>query len=252
MIRLKNKEQLKGIRDSCAMLSELFSILVPMVRPGVRTEELDETAREFIEKRGGRPWFLGYEGYPASLCVSINEEVIHGIPGKRRLVEGDIVGLDCGIDFRGFFSDAAITVSVGKASEEAERLMRITRECLDRAIAAVRPGARIHDISRAVFSHATAAGYGVVRQYCGHGVGFAEHEDPQIPNYVGAGPNPRLVPGMVLAIEPMINLGTGEVKVLADDWTVVTLDGGLSAHYEHTVAVVPEGVEVLTAWTFPG
>jgi methionyl aminopeptidase len=252
VIRLKNKEQLKGIRDSCAMLSELFSILVPMVRPGVRTEELDETAREFIEKRGGRPWFLGYEGYPASLCVSINEEVIHGIPGKRRLVEGDIVGLDCGIDFRGFFSDAAITVSVGKASEEAERLMRITRECLDRAIAAVRPGARIHDISRAVFSHATAAGYGVVRQYCGHGVGFAEHEDPQIPNYVGAGPNPRLVPGMVLAIEPMINLGTGEVKVLADDWTVVTLDGGLSAHYEHTVAVVPEGVEVLTAWTFPG
>ncbi len=252
MIRLKNKEQLKGIRDSCAMLSELFSILVPMVRPGVRTEELDETAREFIEKRGGRPWFLGYEGYPASLCVSINEEVIHGIPGKRRLVEGDIVGLDCGIDFRGFFSDAAITVSVGKASEEAERLMRITRECLDRAIAAVRPGARIHDISRAVFSHATAAGYGVVRQYCGHGVGFAEHEDPQIPNYVGAGPNPRLVPGMVLAIEPMINLGTGEVKVLADDWTVVTLDGGLSAHYEHTVAVVPEGVEVLTSWTFPG
>jgi methionyl aminopeptidase len=252
VIRLKNKEQLKGIRDSCAMLSELFSILVPMVRPGVRTEELDETAREFIEKRGGRPWFLGYEGYPASLCVSINEEVIHGIPGKRRLVEGDIVGLDCGIDFRGFFSDAAITVSVGKASEEAERLMRITRECLDRAIAAVRPGARIHDISRAVFSHATAAGYGVVRQYCGHGVGFAEHEDPQIPNYVGAGPNPRLVPGMVLAIEPMINLGTGEVKVLADDWTVVTLDGGLSAHYEHTVAVVPEGVEVLTSWTFPG
>lgn len=251
MIRLKNNEQLKGIRDSCALLSELFSILVPMVKPGVRTEELDDVARNFIEEHGGRPWFLGYEGYPASLCISVNEEVIHGIPGKRRLVEGDIVGLDCGIDLRGFFSDAAITVSVGKASEEAERLMRVTRECLDRAIAVIRPGARVHDISRAVFSHATAAGYGVVRQYCGHGVGFAEHEDPQIPNYVGSGPNPRLVPGMVLAIEPMINIGTGEVRVLADDWTVVTLDGSLSAHYEHTVAVVPDGVEVLTSWAFP-
>jgi methionyl aminopeptidase len=252
VIRLKNKEQLQGIRESCAMLSECLSMLVPMVRPGVSTLELDEAARAFIAEGGGRPWFLDYDGYPASLCVSVNEEVIHGIPGKRRLKEGDIVGLDCGIDLRGSFSDAAVTVPVGAVTEEAERLMRVTRECLDRAIAAVKPGARVHDISRAVFAHATASGYGVVRQYCGHGVGFAEHEDPQVPNYVGSGPNPRLVPGMVLAIEPMINLGTGEVRVLDDDWTVVTMDGKPSAHYEHTIAVVPEGVEVLTSWKMPG
>ena len=182
----------------------------------------------------------------------MNEEVIHGIPGKRRLKEGDIVGLDCGIDLEGYFSDAAITLPVGRVSEEAERLMRVTRECLERGIAAIVPGARIHDVSRAVFSHATANGYGVVRQYCGHGVGFEAHEDPQVPNYVSAGPNPRIVPGMVLAIEPMINLGKGDVKVLDDDWTVVTLDKKISAHYEHTVAVLADGVEVLTSWAMPG
>jgi methionyl aminopeptidase len=251
VIRLKNKEQLDGIRRSCAMLSEAFEMLVPMVKPGVSTIELDEAAHSFTVEREGRPWFLDYDGYPASLCVSVNEEVIHGIPGKRRLREGDIVGLDYGIDLRGSFSDAAITVPVGAVSEEVARLMTVTRECLDRAIAAIKPGARVHDISRAVFSHATASGYGVVRQYCGHGVGFEEHEDPQVPNYVGSGPNPRLVPGMVLAIEPMINLGTGDVKVLDDEWTVVTMDGKSSAHYEHTVAILPEGVEVLTSWKMP-
>jgi len=251
LIRLKNGEQLDGIRSSCAMLSELFAHIIPMVRTGVSTGEIDEETRRFIEGRGGRPWFLNYEGYPGSVCISVNEEVIHGIPGKRRLKEGDIVGLDCGIDLNGYFSDSAVTLPVGKASEEAERLMRVTRECLDRGIAAVKPGARVHDISRAVFSHATANGYGVVRQYCGHGVGFDAHEDPQIPNYVSAGPNPRLVPGMVLAIEPMVNLGKGDVKVLDDDWTVVTLDKKISAHYEHTVAVVPDGVEVLTSWEMP-
>ncbi len=251
MIRLKNEEQLAGIRESCAMLSELLGLLAPLVKPGIATIELDEYARDFIVARGGRPWFLDYDGYPASLCVSVNEEVIHGIPGKRKLREGDIVGLDCGIDLRGSFSDAAITVGVGRISDEAEKLMRVTRECLSRAIAAIKPGARIHDISRAVYSHATASGYGVVRQYCGHGVGFEEHEDPQVPNYVGSGPNPRIVPGMVLAIEPMINLGSGDVKVLDDDWTVVTLDGKASAHYEHTIAVTAQGAEVLTSWSMP-
>lgn len=251
MIRLKNAEQLAGIRRSCEMLSELIAHIAPMVKPGVTTGEIDEETRGFTESRGGRPWFLGYDGYPGSLCVSVNEEVIHGIPGKRRLVEGDIVGLDCGIDLEGYYSDSAITLPVGKVSEEADRLMRVTRECLQRGIEAVKPGARVHDISRAVFAHATANGFGVVRQYCGHGVGFEAHEDPQIPNYVSVGPNPRLVPGMVLAIEPMINLGKGDVKVLDDDWTVVTLDKKVSAHYEHTVAVVPEGVEVLTAWAMP-
>ena len=252
MIRLKNKEQLDGVRRSCRMLSEYFSYIVPKVKAGVSTGEIDEETRKYIESRGGRPWFLNYDGYPGSVCVSINEVVIHGIPGKRILKEGDIVGLDCGIDLGGYFSDSAITLPVGKVSEEADRLMRVTRECLERGIAAIKPGARVHDISRAVFAHATANGYGVVRQYCGHGVGFEAHEDPQIPNYVSPGPNPRLVPGMVIAIEPMINLGKGDVKVLDDDWTVVTIDKKLSAHYEHTVAVLPEGAEVLTSWEMPG
>jgi methionyl aminopeptidase len=252
LIRLKNAEQLDGVRRSCAMLSELFQRLIPMVRDGISTGELDEATRAFVEGRGARSWFLGYGDYPASICVSVNEEVIHGIPGKRRLREGDIVGLDCGIDLDGYYSDAAITLPVGKVSEEAERLMRVTRECLERGIAAIKPGLRIHDISRAVFAHATANGYGVVRQYCGHGVGFEAHEDPQVPNYVSPGPNPRIVPGMVLAIEPMVNLGKGDVKVLDDDWTVVTLDKKISAHYEHTVAVLPDGVEVLTKWAMPG
>jgi methionyl aminopeptidase len=211
---------------------------------------LDDFAKDYIQSHGGRPAFLGYEGYPATLCLSVNQVVIHGIPDKRRLLEGDIVGLDCGIDLNGYFSDAAVTWGVGAVSSEAERLMRVTRESLDDAIEAVNPGARIHDISRAVFRQATGAGFGVVRQYCGHGVGLEMHEDPQIPNYVSPGPNPRILPGMVLAIEPMINAGTGDVRVLDDDWTVVTLDGALSAHYEHTVLVTETGHEVLTSWQF--
>lgn len=252
MLRLKNEEQLAGIRASCRMLSELFTGLVPLVRPGVTTKELDRFAHDFIVSRGGRPAFLDYDGYPASLCTSPDDVVIHGIPDNGRLEEGSVIGLDCGIDLGGFFSDAAITLPVGSISPEVDKLLRVTRECLERAIAAVKPGSRIHDISRAVFGHAVANGYGVVRQYCGHGVGLAPHEDPQIPNYVSPGPNPRLMPGMVLALEPMINLGTGDVKVLADDWTVVTLDHKPSAHYEHTLAILPDWtVEVLTSWTYP-
>ncbi len=248
MLKLKNQEQIQGIRESCRLLSRLFADLRPQVREGVTTRDLDEFTRSFILKAGGRPAFLGYNGYPASLCVSVNEEVIHGIPGTRRLKSGDIVGLDCGIDLGGFFSDAAITVPVGRVSSEIEALLRTTRECLEKAIAAIRVGGRIHDISRAVYGHARSRGYGIVRQWCGHGVGFSPHEDPQVPNYVGAGPNPRIVPGMVLAIEPMINLGGDDVETLEDDWTVVTADGKASAHFEHTVAILPEGPEVLTSW----
>lgn len=248
MLKLKNQEQIQGIRESCRLLSRLFAELRPQAREGVTTRDLDEFARSFILKAGGRPAFLGYNGYPASLCVSVNQEVIHGIPGPRRLKSGDIVGLDCGIDLGGFFSDAAITVPVGRVSSEIEALLRTTRECLEKAIAAIRVGGRIHDISRAVYGHARSRGYGIVRQWCGHGVGFSPHEDPQVPNYVGAGPNPRIVPGMVLAIEPMINLGGDDVETLEDDWTVVTADGRPSAHFEHTVAVLPEGPEVLTSW----
>lgn len=248
MIRIKNEAQIAGIRKSCALLSELFSLLRPMVVPGVTTGELDRAARAFIESRGGKPSFLGYYDYPASLCVSVNEEVIHGIPGPRAIEAGDLVGIDCGIDLGGFFSDAAMSVAVPPVAPGTERLARVTRECLDLAIAAVRPGARVHDISKAVFAHAKGAGFGVVRQYCGHGVGLAVHEDPQVPNYVGHGPNPRLSPGMVLAIEPMINAGGDAVIDLDDGWTVVTADRSLSAHFEHTVLVTATGAEVLTAW----
>lgn len=252
MIRLKTAAEIDRIKESCQLLGKMFDDLVPRVKPGITTKELDEAAKHFIVSHGGIPAFLDYEGYPATLCASVNEVVIHGIPNNKKLVEGDIVGLDCGINLDGFMSDAAITVPVGKISAEAEKLLSVTRECLDRAIAAVKPGARIHDISRAVYGLAVSNHYGVVRQYCGHGVGFENHEDPQIPNYVSPGPNPRIIPGMVIAIEPMINLGTGDVKDLDDGWTVVTLDHKISAHYEHTVGIYPDGhVEALTYWNYP-
>ncbi|TFG79410.1 MAG: type I methionyl aminopeptidase [Spirochaetales bacterium] len=248
MIKLKNLEQMKGIRRSCELLSEMFAVIKPMVIAGITTGELDREARAFISSRGAVPSFLGYYDYPAGLCISINEEVIHGIPGKRRLENGDVVGIDCGINLDGYFSDAALTIAVPPVAPKCARLLQVTRECLDRAIAAVKPGGRIHDISRAVYGHARTAGFGVVRQYCGHGVGLAVHEDPQVPNYIGAGPNPRIVPGMVLAIEPMINLGGDGVEELDDGWTVVTRDRSISAHFEHTVAITAEGVQVLTSW----
>lgn len=252
MIRLKNEQQLAGIRASCQLLSRLYAELRPLIVTGVKTIELDRFAEHFIVSNGGKPAFLRYgdksNPFPASLCISINEEVIHGIPGKRKVMPGDIVGIDCGIELNGFFSDAAFSVATPPVSPETEKLLKVTKECLERAIAAVKPGARIHDVSRAVFSHARANGFGVVRQYCGHGVGFSQHEDPQVPNYVGSGPNPRMLPGMVIAIEPMINAGGDGVGELDDGWTVVTLDGSRSAHFEHTVAVTTTGVEVLTAW----
>jgi len=248
MIRIKNKKQIEGIRASCQMLSALYDALKPLVQPGATPKDLDRFAYDFIVKNGGKPAFLGYEGYPATLCISVNDVVIHGIPGSRPLEEGDIVGIDSGIDLDGFFSDAAFTLPVGKITTEAQKLLDVTKECLDLAIAQIKPHSRISDISRAVFSHATKNGFKVVRQYCGHGVGLEIHEDPQIPNYVSGGPNPRIMPGMVLAVEPMINVGTSDVRVLDDDWTVVTMDGSLSAHFEHTVLVTDSGCEVLTRW----
>jgi len=251
MIRLKNQKQMDGIKESCRMLKTMFSELVPLVAVGVESRELDRWVRDWIKRAGGKPAFLGYgddaNPYPAALCVSINEEVIHGIPGKRRIADGDLVSLDCGIDLGGHFSDMAVTVPVGKASEEALKLVRVTEECLELALAQAKAGNRIHQISRAVFTHATEHGYGVVHQYCGHGVGFSPHEDPQVPNYVGRGANPRMGEGLVIAVEPMINLGTGDVELLEDDWTVVTADGKLSSHCEHTVAIFRDHTEILTA-----
>lgn len=246
MIRLKNERELDGIRASGRLLVATLAELSRMVVDGVPTLELDTFARSYITSRGGRPSFLGYMNYPASLCISINNEVIHGIPSSRRLRAGDIVSLDLGVELNGYFSDAARSVPVGRVSQARRRLLDVARECLARAVAGAVPGNRVSDISRAVYEHAVASSCGVVREYCGHGVGFAPHEDPQVPNYVGSGANPRLKPGMVLAIEPMINAGTGDIELLEDGWTVVTADGADSAHFEHTVAVRGDRMEILT------
>ncbi|MCL2609708.1 MAG: type I methionyl aminopeptidase [Treponema sp.] len=249
MIRLKNEKQIAGIRTSCKMLSAMYRELIPLVKSGVRTIDLDLWAIDWIKRAGGRPAFLGYgdarNPFPSALCISINEEVIHGIPSKRKLQDGDLVSLDCGIELAGFFSDQAVSVEVGKVSPAVHDLNVTTRECLDRAIAAVRAGHRLRCIAEAVSGLAKERGYGVVREYCGHGVGLDLHEDPQVPNYPH-GPNPRMADGMVLAIEPMINLGTPNVGIKDDDWTVVTADGAVSAHWEHTVAIVNGRAEVLT------
>jgi methionyl aminopeptidase len=246
MIRLKNPREIEGIRRSGRLLARALAAIAAETREGVTTRDLDSLARSYLAARGGRPSFLGYLEFPAAICISVNEEVIHGIPGARRLRDGDLVSLDLGVDLDGYFSDAAVTVAVGRVPDGRRRLLEATRECLERALRAARPVNRISDISRAVFDHASANGFGVVREYCGHGVGFSQHEDPQVPNYVGGGPNPRLKEGMVLAIEPMINAGTGDIELLDDGWTVVTADGQDSAHFEHTVAITRSGMEILT------
>jgi methionyl aminopeptidase len=235
------------------MLSAMYRELIPLVKPGVVLLELDRWAKQWILKAGGRPAFLGYgdkkNPFPGSLCISINDQVIHGIPTKTKIAAGDLVSLDCGIDLGGFISDQAVTVEAGKVSEAAHLLNVTTKECLHAGIAAAKAniagGCRLLTISRAVESRAKERGYGIVTRYCGHGVGFDLHEDPQVPN-VARGPNPRLPKGMVFALEPMINAGTGEVDVLDDGWTVVTHDGALSAHWEHTLAVTGKELEVLT------
>jgi len=246
MIRLKNAAEISKIREASVLLSRTLQELAALVRPGVSTAELDDYARETLRRRGGEPAFLGYNRFPASLCVSVNEQVIHGIPGSRKLREGDIVGLDIGVNLDGYFSDTAVSLPVGGVSAARARLLRVTRECLARAVQAAVAGNRISQLSAAVQEHARANGFEVVRQFCGHGVGFALHEEPQVPNYVSSGPNPRLKPGMVLALEPMLNAGTWEVEVLEDDWTVVTADRSDSAHFEHTIAIHKDRTEVLT------
>ncbi len=246
MIRLKNKDEIKRIKESGEILAEMYRQITNLITAGITTYELDKFSKDFVEKRGARPAFLGYMHYPASLCVSVNEEVIHGIPNKRKLKTGDILSLDFGVDYKGYISDAALTVPVGTVSSEARKLMQVTEEALYRGIEQAVAGNRIRNISQVVYQLADANGYGVVREFCGHGVGFEVHEPPQIPNYVALGRNPRLRPGMVLAIEPMINEGTGDIKILDDEWTVVTADKKLSAHFEHTVAIHEDCTEILT------
>ena len=231
------------------MLSAMYRDLIPLVKVGTETIEIDRWVRNWIKKAGGKPIFLGYgprkNPFPAAICISINNEVIHGIPGKRRIREGDLVGLDCGIDLGGFISDQAVSIEAGKVSRELHELNVTTRECLYKGIAAVKPKERLLQIARAVEAHAKTKGYGIVREYCGHGVGFELHEDPQVPNYPH-GANPRMSNGMVFAIEPMITLGTSDVEVLEDGWTVVTADDKASAHWEHTVAIFHDQAEILT------
>ena len=217
-----------------------------MVRPGVTTAELDALAEKRLQEAGAEPAFQGYHGYPATICASINEQVVHGIPSGTALVDGDIISIDMGAKMDGFFGDSAVTVPVGEISAEASRLLTVTEESLYRALATVRPGARVSDIGAAVQQHVEAHGFSVVREFVGHGIGAKLHEEPQIPNYGTPGRGPRLAEGMVLAIEPMVNIGKPGVKVLGDGWTAVTKDGSLSAHFEHTVVVTSGGCHILT------
>ncbi len=251
MIVLRSRQEIELIRAACQIVADVLQRLGGMVAPGVSTAELDELAEEWTRERGAVPAFKGYNVggrvYPSSLCVSINEEVVHGMPSPKRVLKaGDIVGLDYGAVYKGYYGDSAVTVAVGEVSETAERLMRVTRESLYCGIENMRVGNRIRDISAAIQKHAESHGYGVVRDFVGHGIGQRLHEEPQVPNYVGAGQNPRLKEGMVLAIEPMVCEGTYEVEVLQDGWTAVTRDRRLAAHFEHSVAVTANGPEILT------
>ena len=249
MIRLKNEKQINGIRTSCKLLSSMYRELIPLVKPGIQTIEIDQWVQNWIKKMGGRPVFLNYcpkkKPYPAAICISINEEVIHGIPSKRRIKEGDLISLDCGIDLGGFISDQAVSVEAGKVTDDVKKLNKVTNECLYKGIEAAKAGERLLQISRAVEKHAKAHGYGIVEEYCGHGVGLELHEDPHVPNYPH-GANPKMNNGMVFAIEPMINMGTEKVDLLNDDWTVVTADEKVSAHWEHTIVIFGGKTEILT------
>jgi methionyl aminopeptidase len=248
MISIKTAAEQESIAKACALTARCMEQLGGMIRPGLATEELDRAAEGFIRKHGGAPTFKGYHGFPAAICTSVNEEVVHGIPSGRKLIEGDIVGIDMGILLGGFTSDMARTFLVGKVSKEAEALVNTTRECFFKAFEAMKPGSRIGDIGFAVQELAESRGYSVVRELCGHGVGRELWEEPEIPNFGRPGRGVRLEAGMTLAVEPMINLGVWRVEVdKADGWTVRTADGKLSAHYEETVLVTEHGARILTA-----
>lgn len=241
MIILKTPEEIEVMAQASKLVAETLEALKKEVRPGVTTEQLDRFAEEFIVARGGRPAFKGYRNYPKTLCASVNEQVVHGIPSKRPLKEGDIVGLDLGAIVGGFYGDAAMTLAVGTVSPEAARLIKVTEEALYLGIEQAVVGNRLSDVSHAIQRHVEAAGYSVVTDFVGHGIGRQLHEEPQVPNYGKPGQGPRLQYGMVLAIEPMVNIGGSAVRILEDQWTAVTKDGSLSAHFEHTIAIQPSG-----------
>lgn len=246
-VEAKTQAELAVMRQAGAIVGDILQLLAKKVAPGMTTGELDRLARAEIKARGAKSAFLGYHGFPGVICLSVNSEVVHGIPSdKRELSEGDIIGLDFGVIVDGWYGDSAITVGVGKISDEAQRLIKVTRESLEKGIAAVTAGARVGDIGAAVQGHAESAGYSVVREFVGHGIGRALHEEPPVPNYGKAGTGPRLKPGMTIAIEPMINAGGAAVRTLEDGWTAVTQDGRLSAHFEHTVCVTDGAPVILT------
>ena len=241
MIILKTPAEIAVMAEASRVVAEALAIVKKAVCPGISTEELDRIAEEAIRARGAVPAFKGYRNYPKTLCASVNEQVVHGIPSKRKLKEGDIIGLDLGAIVGGFYGDSATTVAVGRIREEAEKLVQVTEEALYLGIKQAVVGNRLTDISNAVQQHVESAGFSVVTEFVGHGIGRQLHEEPQVPNYGKPGQGPRLQPGMVLAIEPMVNMGRSAVRVLEDRWTAVTVDGSLSAHFEHTIAVQPSG-----------
>ena len=241
MIILKTPDEIEIMAKASKLVAETLVALKHEVRPGVTTDDLDRMADEFIRSRGGIPAFKGYRNYPKTLCASVNEQVVHGIPSGRVLKEGDIIGLDLGAIVEGFYGDSAVTVPVGRISPKVQELLRVTEEALYKGIERAVVGNRLSDISHAIQGHVEAAGFTVVTEFVGHGIGRRLHEEPQVPNYGQPGQGPRLQTGMVLALEPMVNMGASGVRVLDDQWTAVTQDGSLSAHFEHTIAIRPSG-----------
>jgi methionyl aminopeptidase len=246
VIVCRSKGEIEKLRRVNRLVAQILADLAETAKPGVTTKQIDEMAEARVRAAGAAPAFKGYHGYPATVCASVNEQVVHGIPSNRPLVSGDIVSIDMGAKLDGFFGDCAVTVPVGAVSPQATELLRVTEEALFRGIDCVRPGARVSDIGAAVQQHVEAQGFSVVREFVGHGIGTALHEEPQVANYGPAGHGPRLSEGMVIAIEPMVNAGKPAVKVLSDGWTAVTKDKSLSAHFEHTVVVTRDGCEILT------
>ena len=246
MIAIKNECQLTVMRRACEITAAARALAGEMVRPGVSTKQIDKAVHDYIVSQGAKPSFLGYHGYPGSACISVNETVIHGIPGGYVLKDGDIVSIDVGAFYRGFHGDCAATFACGTISAEAEKLIEVTRQSFFEGIRFAKRGHRVSDISHAIQTYVESNGFSVVRSFVGHGVGAQLHEEPEVPNFGAAGRGPRLLPGMTLAIEPMVNVGTHEVRILKDGWTVVTTDGKLSAHYENTVLITDGEPEILT------
>jgi methionyl aminopeptidase len=247
VIHLKSTKEIDTMRGASRIVAEILIELRESIREGATTADMDKIAEDLTLKKKAKPAFKGYRGFPASLCISVNDQVVHGIPSPKRVLKnGDIVGLDFGVIYDGYYGDAAMTVAIGQISPEVAHLVKVTEQCLYKAIEQAIPGNFISDISAAVQRLADANGFGIVREFCGHGIGRSLHEDPPVLNYVQDGKGPKIKPGLVLAIEPMINLGSDKVKVLEDGWTVITSDGKPSAHFEHTIAITANGPEILT------